>query len=57
MQGLIYYISLPVIYLLSLLPFPILYRVSDGSFFILYYVIDYCKKAAMQADNLKFYNQ
>jgi KDO2-lipid IV(A) lauroyltransferase len=48
MQGLIYYISLPFIYLLSILPFPILYRVSDGFYFILYYVFGYRKKVAMQ---------
>jgi KDO2-lipid IV(A) lauroyltransferase len=48
MQGLIYYISLPFIYLLSILPFPILYRVCDGFYFILYYVIGYRKKVAMQ---------
>lgn len=48
MQGLIYYISLPFIYLLSILPFPILYRVSDGFYFILYYFIGYRKKVAMQ---------
>jgi Kdo2-lipid IVA lauroyltransferase/acyltransferase len=48
MQGLIYYISLPFIYLLSLLPFPILYRVSDGFYFFLYYIVGYRKKVALQ---------
>jgi Kdo2-lipid IVA lauroyltransferase/acyltransferase len=48
MKGLFYYILLPFIYLLSLLPFPILYRVSDGFYFILYYIIGYRKKVAMQ---------
>src|SRR5437867_4115229 len=48
MQGVIYYISLPFIYFLSLLPFPILYRVSDGFYFILYYVFGYRKKIVLQ---------
>jgi KDO2-lipid IV(A) lauroyltransferase len=48
MKGLFYYILLPFIYLLSLLPFPILYGVSDGFYFILYYIIGYRKKVAMQ---------
>jgi Kdo2-lipid IVA lauroyltransferase/acyltransferase len=48
MQGLIYYISLPFIYLLSILPFPVLYRVSDGFYVFLYYIIGYRKKVALQ---------
>ncbi|MBN9385461.1 MAG: lysophospholipid acyltransferase family protein [Chitinophagaceae bacterium] len=48
MQGLIYYVLLPFIYLLSLLPFSILYRVSDGFYFILYYIFGYRKRIAMQ---------
>ena len=48
MQGLIYYISLPFIYLLSLLPFPVLYRVCDGFYIVLYYIVGYRKKVVMQ---------
>jgi len=46
-----YYLTLPFIYLLSLLPFPILYLVSDGLYGILYYVIGYRKEVVLQ--NLK----
>lgn len=48
MKGLIYYVSLPFVYFLSILPFPILYRVSDGFYFILYYVFGYRKKVVLQ---------
>lgn len=39
-----YYIALPFIYLLSLLPFRGLYLLSDGFYLLLYYVIGYRKK-------------
>jgi Kdo2-lipid IVA lauroyltransferase/acyltransferase len=39
-----FYIALPFLYLLSILPFPIFYLVSDFFFFLLYYVIGYRKK-------------
>jgi Kdo2-lipid IVA lauroyltransferase/acyltransferase len=48
MKGLIYYGTLPFIYLLSILPFPILYRVSDLFYFVLYYIFGYRKKVALQ---------
>ncbi|MCF8449558.1 MAG: lysophospholipid acyltransferase family protein [Taibaiella sp.] len=48
MQALIYYISLPFIYLISLLPFPLLYLFSDFVFFILYHVIGYRKDVVLQ---------
>jgi len=51
MQALVYYISLPFIYLLSFLPFWIFYRVSDIFFLILYYVLGYRKKVVIA--NLK----
>lgn len=51
MGVIIYYICLPFIYLLSLLPFPLLYLVSDGLYGILYYVIGYRKKVVFK--NLK----
>lgn len=43
MSAIVYYISLPFIYLLSLLPFPLLYLFSDFIFFLLYHVIGYRK--------------
>jgi Kdo2-lipid IVA lauroyltransferase/acyltransferase len=48
MAAIVYYLTLPFIYLLSLLPFPILYLVSDGLYVILYYVIGYRKEVVLQ---------
>ncbi len=39
-----YYIALPFIYLLSILPFRVLYWLSDFFFLVLYYIIGYRKK-------------
>lgn len=44
MQGLVFYILLPFIYLLSLLPFWVMYRVSDLMYFFLFYIIRYRSK-------------
>jgi Kdo2-lipid IVA lauroyltransferase/acyltransferase len=41
MQALTYYLALPFIYLVSLLPFPLLYAVSDFFFVLLYHVLKY----------------
>lgn len=43
-----YYLVLPIIYLLSILPFRLLYWFSDFLYFMLYYVIDYRKKVIKQ---------
>jgi KDO2-lipid IV(A) lauroyltransferase len=48
MQAVIYYISLPFIYLISVLPFPILYLVSDLFYILMYHVIGYRRKVVMQ---------
>jgi Kdo2-lipid IVA lauroyltransferase/acyltransferase len=48
MAGLFYFIALPFIYLLSLLPFPLFYGVCDLLFVILYYVVGYRKKVSLQ---------
>ncbi|RYZ53776.1 MAG: lipid A biosynthesis acyltransferase [Sphingobacteriales bacterium] len=47
MQALAYYIALPFIYLVSILPFPLLYAVSDFMFFILYRVAGYRKEVVL----------
>lgn len=44
LQGILYYFSLPFIYLLSALPFPLLYFFSDGVYALLYHVIRYRRK-------------
>ncbi len=47
MAILIYYITIPFIYLLSLLPFPVLYLFSDFLYVILYRVLGYRKKVVL----------
>ena len=44
MKAIVYYLSLPFIYLLAYLPFSFLYAVSDFFYFILYHVIRYRRK-------------
>ena len=51
MQAIVYYISLPFIYFISILPFWLLYQVSDILYFIIYIVLGYRKKVVLQ--NLK----
>ncbi len=41
LQGLLYYVSLPFIYLLSAIPFPLLYLLSDGVYILMYHLIRY----------------
>ena len=48
MQAVIYYISLPFIYIISVLPFPILYLISDLFYILMYHVIGYRRKVVMQ---------
>ena len=51
MQAIVFYISLPLIYLLSILPFWLLYRISDFINFILFTLIGYRKEVIIT--NLK----
>jgi len=48
LKALSYYIVLPFLYLLSLLPFPLLYGLSNGFFFLLYRVVGYRKELVLQ---------
>lgn len=48
MQAVIYYLSLPFLYLLSLLPFPALYALSDVLYVLLYRVSGYRKEVVME---------
>jgi len=48
MQAIGYYISLPFIYLISILPFWLLYRVSDFFYFIIYVLLGYRKTVVFQ---------
>ncbi|MDG1040240.1 MAG: lysophospholipid acyltransferase family protein [Polaribacter sp.] len=51
MHKLIFYISAPFIWLLSKLPFPILYLISNGLYYLLFYIIGYRKTVVL--NNLK----
>lgn len=48
MSKVLFYISLPFIYLLSILPFPLLYLLSDGMYILLFYVASYRKAVVLQ---------
>lgn len=51
MKAVIYYITLPFIYLLSVLPFPLLYGLSDVFFVVMFYGVGYRK--ALVLENLR----
>lgn len=51
MSAIVYYLILPFLYLIALLPFPLFYLFSDAIYFILYRVIGYRKKVVYE--NLK----
>ena len=48
MSAILYYLTLPFIYLLSVLPFPLLYGLSNIVYYLLYYVLGYRKKVVLQ---------
>jgi KDO2-lipid IV(A) lauroyltransferase len=48
LKAVIYYITLPFIYLLSILPFPLLYGLSNFFFFVLYRLVGYRKVLVLQ---------
>lgn len=48
MQAIVYYISIPFIYLVSILPFPLLYILSDILYFILFRVLGYRKQVVLE---------
>src|SRR6266550_472024 len=48
MQAIGFYLALPFIYLISILPFPVLYLLSDIVFVFLYHVIGYRKKVVTE---------
>jgi KDO2-lipid IV(A) lauroyltransferase len=47
-QALVYYLILPFIYLVALLPFPLLYFFSDGVYFLLYRLLGYRRQVVRQ---------
>lgn len=48
MDAIVYYLTLPFIYLVSALPFPVLYLFSDFLCFVLYRCLGYRKKVVLQ---------
>src|ERR1700751_5838763 len=48
MKAIFFYLSIPFIYLLSLLPFWLFYGVSDFFFLLIYFVIGYRKKVVLE---------
>jgi KDO2-lipid IV(A) lauroyltransferase len=47
MSAIVFYLTVPFLYLLSILPFPVLYFLSDMLFPIIYYVVAYRKKVVL----------
>jgi KDO2-lipid IV(A) lauroyltransferase len=54
MQFLAYILIYPILWLVSILPFRLLYAVSDGLYFLLYYLIGYRRKVVKSNLNLVF---
>lgn len=48
MQAITYYLALPFLYLVAILPFPLLYGFADFLFVLLYFVLGYRKKVVLQ---------
>jgi Kdo2-lipid IVA lauroyltransferase/acyltransferase len=48
LHGLFYYLCLPFIYLLAILPFPLLYFLSDGVYILIYHILRYRRKIVRQ---------
>jgi Kdo2-lipid IVA lauroyltransferase/acyltransferase len=48
MAAVVYYLVIPFIYLVSLLPFPLLYLLSDFLFFVFYRLVGYRKDIVLQ---------
>jgi KDO2-lipid IV(A) lauroyltransferase len=47
MSALVFYLSMPVLYLFSILPFPVLYLISDLLWPLIYYLVPYRKKIVL----------
>jgi len=57
MQALIYYLTIPFIYLISILPFWVLYRVSDFLYILVFYVLKYRKEMVFRNMKKAFPNK
>lgn len=54
MQAVVFWLVYPLLWFISILPFWLFYRVSDGVYFIVYYVIGYRKKTVTNNLTLVF---
>ncbi len=54
MQRLVFWLVYPLLWLVSILPFPIFYLLSDVVFFFVYYVVGYRRKTVKDNLNLVF---
>lgn len=57
MSAIAFYLVLPFLYLISLLPFPVLYLLSDIFYVLLYYVVGYRKKVVLENLRKSFPNK
>jgi len=48
LSAILYYLTLPFIYLLSVLPFPLLYGLSNIVYFLLFYLLGYRKEVVLK---------
>ena len=56
MRFILYLIAYPILWCISMLPFPLLYLFSDFVYIIVYYVIGYRKKTVRENLELAFPN-
>ncbi|MCM4157142.1 lipid A biosynthesis acyltransferase [Gramella sp. AN32] len=54
MQALVFWLVYPLLWLISILPFPIFYKVSDGIYGLVYYIVRYRRKTVTQNLQLVF---
>lgn len=54
MQLLVYLLVYPILWVISRLPFPIVYFISDGVYYLMYYIIGYRKKVVNENLHLAF---
>lgn len=57
MQAVVFWLVYPLLWLISILPFWLFYRVSDGVYFIVYYLVGYRKKTVTENLSLVFPNK
>lgn len=56
MQFILFLLVYPLLWLISILPFPILYLLSDGIYVLVYHIIGYRKKTVKENIAIAFPN-